>query len=287
MSHFDGLTIGAGLRETRAALLAAQVDGADIEARWMLEHLTGFDHAGLISNAETLLSADLRAQLQALVADRKTGRPIGRVLGWSEFYGRRINVSDATLDPRADTEALVDAVLDRFDAQATFRFADIGTGTGAIGISIACERPHCRGVLTDISSDALKQAAQNVSLHQATGRLEVLKGDLCEPLNGQFDLIVSNPPYIRTAIMKELDAEVRDHDPALALDGGADGLNIYRRLIDSVPQHLSVGGYLMVEIGFDQADALQGLLAASGALEFVALVHDLGANPRVVVAQRR
>lgn len=282
----ENQTIGSALRATRSALEQAGVDAASMEARWLLEHLTELDHSGLISKADRCLSAVAQARLDELLTERLAGRPIGRVLGWSEFYGRRFNVSDATLDPRADTETLIDAVLERFAPMQEFRFADIGTGTGAIGISIACERPNASGILTDISADALKQASENVALHKVSDRLETLEGDLCAPLEGTFDLIASNPPYIRTAIIDALDVAVRDHDPPLALDGGADGLNVYRRLIGDAPKYIKSAGLLVVEIGFDQAQDLQRLLDVSRDLNFVTLVHDLGGKPRIVIAQR-
>lgn len=286
MSQPPELTISAALRSTRLALMDAGIEAAGIEAKWLLEGVTGLDHAGLIGGGDQALEPRTAVKLQTYISERLAGRPIGRVLGWSEFYGRRFDVSDETLDPRADTETIVDAALERFAKNANFRFADIGTGTGAIGITIASERPNARGVLTDVSAQALLQARSNAERHAIQGRTDLHEGDLFDPLEGAFDLIVSNPPYIKTAVINQLSGSVRDHDPAVALDGGADGLDLYRRLVAKAPAHLAKDGLLILEIGFDQSEDVMELVEESQGLSFVKLKHDLGGNPRVIIAKR-
>ncbi|MEO0635612.1 MAG: peptide chain release factor N(5)-glutamine methyltransferase [Pseudomonadota bacterium] len=283
-------TVGQALRRVRETLWASKIEAASVEARWLLEDVLDVDHAGLIAAAADTLDGRQLAQLDSFLEQRLAGRPIGRVLGWSEFYGRRFDVSDETLDPRADTETLIECVGDLFDRDAGLTFADIGTGTGAIGITLACEFPRATGVLTDISEGALEQARGNAKRHAVLDRITLAAGDMCAPLIdvewSDLDLIVSNPPYIRSAEIAALDVSVRDHDPRLALDGGSDGLDAYRRLIADSPNHLKSGGWLVLEIGFDQSHSVQSLIEASLFLEFWEIRSDLGGNPRIAAAKR-
>jgi len=187
------------------------------------------------------------------------------------------------LVPRADTEVLVEEALKRCAADGDL--LDVGTGSGAILISLLKEMPGWQGVGVDISPAALAVARHNLAVHQLDERGQLLEGDLADLPDRRFDLIVSNPPYVTTTQWNELMPEVRDYEPALALLGGADGLDCYRKLVAQVDACLNPGGWLLVEIGADQADAVSALFTAAGLTELF-LRHDYGANPRVVGGQR-
>ena len=216
---------------------------------------------------------DLAVSVRRVVA----GEPVHRVVGRREFHGLDLALAPATLEPRDDTEALVSLALER----PFRRFADLGTGPGTVGLALASERPDARGVLTDLSAEALAVAWSNAERLGLAGRLDFHEGSWCAPLGGRFDLIASNPPYIATDVLATLDRAVRDHDPVLALDGGRDGLDAYRAILASAADHLTPDGVLALEIGYDQAAALSGLANEFG-WRVDALRRDLGGRDRAV-----
>lgn len=279
------------LNQTHADLLNAATtklgeagcETPKLDARLLLQHACGVEHAGLISQMRELVSkVDADAFLK-LIEKRISGRPVHRIIGFREFYGHTFKLSPDTLEPRSDTECLIERVLaDRSVFGPKPRFVDVGTGSGAIAITLLKALPEANAVASDISKGALEAAKLNADALDVTGRIEFVQCSYLDGLTGPFDFLVSNPPYIVSAEIAKLESEVRDWDPSLALDGGVDGLDAYREILKSAKTILKPGGKLYLEIGFDQAPDLQEL-SASYDLEFDGLSHDLGGQPRVVV----
>lgn len=232
--------------------------------------------------------ADLRA-LQAAVARRLTGEPVHRILGFREFYGLKLQLSTDTLEPRPDTEILVDAVLPfvkrRLAAFGRCDILDLGTGTGAIALALLHEAPGSTAVGVDCAVEALATAQKNAVANGLGERFSTLQSDWFASVSGKFDAIVSNPPYIETGMIAGLSREVRDFDPPAALDGGADGLAAYRKIAATADKHLAQNGLIAVEIGYDQRKAVLAIFEQEGLLEFSSH-RDLGGNDRVILFQR-
>ena len=259
------------------------IDNPRLDAELLLAHQFDLDRVGLYLNYDRPLTAHELNAVRPLVQRRGRREPLQYLLGCTEFWSLQFEVTAAVLVPRADTEVLVEEALKRCDTDGTL--LDVGTGSGAILISLLKELPGWQGVGMDISSAALKIAQRNLDTHQLAERGQLLEGDMTDMPERHFELIVSNPPYIPTAQWYDLMPEVRDYEPALALLGGADGLDCYRKLVTQVDACLSPGGWLLVEIGADQGDAVTTLFTASGLTE-VFLRHDYGGNPRVVGGRR-
>ena len=214
---------------------------------------------------------------------------MSRITGTREFYGRSFLVNASALDPRPDTETLIEAALDVIAANGGCKrpltLLDLGTGTGCILLTLLAELPEARGIGTDLAPEALRLAEANAARLGLADRAVFLASDWCEAIAGEFDLILSNPPYIASAEIAGLAPEVAAYDPRLALDGGEDGLDAYRRIAASAARNLRAGGKILVEIGVSQADAVAGLLRRGGFLvEKGAPRLDLAGRPRVVVA---
>jgi release factor glutamine methyltransferase len=227
------MTIAEAIRQVHAALLAADVEEPRLEARLLVASAISGDLAALILREKQPLGV-AAGRLAALVARRVAREPISRILGRREFYGLDFHLNAATLDPRPDTETLVETVLAHVDAgagrDASWRLLDIGTGTGAILLALLVNLPAALGVGIDIATEAVKMASENAGRLGLMPRAAFRQGNLMEGLEGRFDIIVSNPPYIPSGEIATLEPEVRLHDPLLALDGGADGLDFYRKL---------------------------------------------------------
>lgn len=254
-----------------------------LDAELLLAHQLGLDRVGLYLNYDRPLTAAELERIRPLVRRRGQREPLQYLLGSTEFWSLQLLVTPAVLVPRADTEVLVEEALKRCAANGVM--LDVGTGSGAILISLLKELPGWQGVGMDISPAALEIARRNLVAHQLDERGQLLAGDLATLPERRFELIVSNPPYIPTAQWDELMPEVRDYEPALALLGGTDGLDCYRRLTAQANACLNPDGWLLVEIGADQGDAVMALFAAAGLTELF-MRHDYGANPRVVGGQR-
>ncbi len=278
-----GTTVGGAVRAVRAAL-APLTEGALAEARLLVGHVAGLDLTGLVVGAEREIAAADLATLSALVRRRLAGEPVQRLIGEAWFFGRRFRLSAETLIPRPDTEVLVDAVLARLEGVANPVVADIGVGSGAILVSLLAERGDMIGVGVDVSADALATARANAQALGVGTRATWVRGSWVEPLGGgRFAAIVSNPPYIASAEIAGLDAEVRLFDPPAALDGGADGLAAYRALAATMAERLEPGGLVALEIGFDQGAAVVRLLAEAG-FTAIDVLPDLAGRDRVVIA---
>lgn len=257
---------GAAVESGAVAKAGAAVEsGAAIEARALLLDCLGFDDYGeiLAKSGETAPPAAL-ARYEEHLRQRKAGHPVAYILGWREFYGRRFRTTPAALIPRPETEHLVAAALWHLPPGGKARVLDLGAGCGAIGISIALERPQSQIQMTDVDEQALllaKQNAGNHNIHNATFR----RADWYEAVKDEapMDMIISNPPYVADDDGHLHRGDLR-FEPPLALRGGADGLAALTRVIGEAPKHLRRGGLLLVEHGFGQADKLQMLFAAAG-----------------------
>lgn len=286
----DTLTVEAARRALAARFQSAGKDSAELGARLLLGHALGLDLTGLISAAQRRLTTDEAARLEAFALRRLDGEPVARILGEKEFWGLPLQLSAATLVPRPDTETVVELALDLLraggDLQRPLRIADLGTGTGAILLALLSELPAAQGFGTDISLDALQTAAANAARTGLSDRATFLACDYACGLSGAFDLIVSNPPYIRSADIPALAEEVRNHDPAAALDGGADGLDAYRALIPQAAPLLAPGGVLIVEAGAGQSGQIEALMTEAGLMPGTAPKADLGGIPRAVAGHK-
>lgn len=222
----------------------------------------------------------------ALIERRARREPTAYILRRQEFWGLEFEVGPGVLIPRPETELIVESALAVTAREQAFAAADICTGSGCIAVAVARERPRARIAATDVSPAALEIAGRNAARHGTADRVSFHRADLFGGLDGPFDLIVANPPYVPDGDRAAMQPEVREHEPALALFAGLDGLHVVRRLIDEAPPRLRRGGYMMFEFGFGQADAVAGLISRAPALTMVDLRRDLQGIPRTAVAQR-
>lgn len=255
--------------------------GNDLEARWIIEERTKYSLSDLISAPNSEISSRDLELIEQDVARRLAGEPLTRIYGQAEFWGLTFNLSPETLDPRPDTELIIELALKRFDKNRPMKILDLGTGSGCILISLLSEFSHAHGIGTDVSQGALKQAEKNSVLNGVDGRCEFVCTSWLDGIDSQFDLIVSNPPYIANTVIPTLSREVTQHDPILALDGGAEGLNPYIEIFPKIKNHFLPGGIALFEIGYDQEADIMRL--AEKARFVQRCVHmDHAGNPRVV-----
>jgi release factor glutamine methyltransferase len=251
-----------------ARLKSSAIDSAELDARILVGAALHLDLSGVIAAARRPLTSDETIRLEDLARRRLSGEPIARILGLKEFWGLPLKLSTATLVPRPDTETVVELSLEMLraapDRGRRLRIADIGTGSGAILLALLSELPEACGFGTDISVAALRTASANAARLGLAPRAMFVACDYAAALSGTFDLMVSNPPYVRSAEIAGLAAEVRDHDPRRALDGGADGLDAYRALVPQAARLLAPGGALVVEVGRGQSKEVEGLMTAAG-----------------------
>jgi len=263
---------------------------AALDAKLLTGHALGLDALALATREQEQVSDEQAANVAELLQRRMTGESVARILGEKEFYGLPFWLNVATLEPRPDTELLVDLAIEALPQGG--RLLDLGTGTGCIPIAVLANRADAEGIATDIALDAMTMARENAERNGVQGRLEFALGNWFEALDlgysgrdgGEgFDLITSNPPYIASDVVETLDPEVRAFDPRLALDGGPDGLGPYRIIAAGAARHLKPGGQVLVEIGYDQGESVSALFAEHGLTEI--LVHkDLNGLDRVISA---
>jgi release factor glutamine methyltransferase len=261
---------------------------ARLDAELLLGEALGLDRIKLIVEAERPLADGELTRYRELIKRRRVGEPIAYILGRREFFALPLRVDRRVLIPRPDTEILVETALSGTrDRHLYGRLLDLCTGSGCVAIAFAKARPTWRVTAVDLSADAAAVARENAQRAGVVHNLGVLEGDLFAPLpeGAQFELISANPPYIPSADLAGLDADVRDFEPHLALDGGADGLHVMRRLVAGAQAYLSPGGLLAVEGGFDQASAVAALLEAHG-FEQISRAKDLAGIERVVSGRR-
>ncbi|TPL10142.1 peptide chain release factor N(5)-glutamine methyltransferase [Mesorhizobium sp. B2-4-14] len=281
--------LGPLLREARARLAAAMIDDPALDARLIVEHYSGTTRTQAIAEPGRKVDGGAIAEIEAALKRRTGGEPVHRILGYREFYGLRLSLSSETLEPRPDTETLVEAVLPFVKATAaregTCRILDLGTGTGAIALALLSTVPAATAIGVDISAGALATATRNAGQLGLGGRFTALQSDWFEKVSGRYHVIAANPPYIRSEDIGNLQNEVRDFDPRLALDGGADGLTPYRIIAAEAARFLEAEGVIAVEIGHTQRNEVNDIFSVAG---YAAgeVFGDLGGNDRVLVFQR-
>jgi release factor glutamine methyltransferase len=280
-------SIAQARRALAAQLRDAGLDSPELDARILIGHALGMDHTALVAAAEQPLAANAAADIARLAARRLAGEPVARIVGTKEFWGLSFIVTPAVLVPRPETETVVELALALIDRQGertrALRIADLGTGSGALLLALLTELPNARGIGTDIDAQALAVAQRNAARLGLAARVAFLRGDYASALQGPFDLIVSNPPYVASRDIEGLAPEVRHHDPPHALDGGADGLAAYRAIAADAPRLLGRGGRLVVEIGAGQQRDVEALFTKQG-LAMTAARHDLSGIVRALAA---
>lgn len=259
-------TVSEALTALGRRLAAAGIDTAMLDARLLVLEATGLAHEDLIARPDRPLSKSQAQSLAALAGRRAAREPLSRIVGEREFYGRPFILAPAALDPRPDTETLVERGLGfaRQHTRDDLEILDLGTGSGAIVLTLLAELPSARGTGTDISPAAIEVARANAEALGVGDRAHFVHADWCRGIDGRFDLIVANPPYIPSGELCRLAPEVRDHDPAGALDGGADGLDAYRAIAAGAGRLLAPDGLVAVEIGAGQHTMVEAVFAAQG-----------------------
>ena len=255
-------TLASLLASATARLKAAGSDTPTLDVRLLLQAAAGLTREDLILGPDRPLTPEQLAAFESFTARRERHEPVSRILGEREFYGRVFTVTPATLDPRPDTETIIEVALAMMPKGA--RLLDLGTGTGAIAITLLAERPDATGMATDLSPEALAVAGENATRLGVADRLTWGEGSWFGPVAGTFDIILSNPPYIPAGEIAGLSPDVRNFDPALALSGGSDGLDPYRIIASGAAAHLGEGGLVLVEIGAGQADDVEAIFVARG-----------------------
>ena len=271
--------------DTRARLKKAGIDAAQLEARELVCYAADKSREQLYRDMHLYVSAELEKRVDDLVRRRLEGEPVAYIIGEWEFYGLPLNISQDVLIPRADTEVLADRGIQKArEAGAGARVLDLCAGSGCVGLAVAANVPECRVVLGELSEGALRICKQNVRRNNLNARVTCLSVDAREPPASSlwdFDVIVSNPPYIPTEDIEGLDHSVKDFEPLMALDGGEDGLDFYRFIAAKWKTALRLGGTLIFEVGIDQAPAVEDILAMNG-YEDIKTTMDTGEIWRVV-----
>lgn len=263
-------------------LTAAGVDGPVIDARLLVEAAAEATRTDIITDPQRLLTAAQAAALEGFIQRREAREPVSQILGRKGFWKIMLRVTPDVLTPRPDTETLVELILRDLPEDRAVGVLDLGVGSGAILLAILAERPAAKGLGVDVSEEALAVARENAANLGLAQRVALLRGDWTRGLDDAgFDIVVANPPYIPSADILGLEPEVRDHEPRLALDGGADGLDAYRLLAPEILRVLKPGGRFAVEIGFDQSAAVEALFRQAGGAR-IATSRDLANRDRVV-----
>jgi release factor glutamine methyltransferase len=262
----------------------AGIEEAELDAKLLAAYSLKTDRMGMLLQGGRELTAEEREQYAQLIKRRAEHEPVGRIMGNSEFWGLNFGLNAATLEPRQDSETLIEAALDLYpDHRAPLRMIDLGTGSGCLLLTVLSEFPHATGIGTDAAAAAIDQAISNAETLGLHTRAKFIETSWASGITEQFDLVVSNPPYIASAEIETLMPEVRRHDPRAALDGGADGLDAYRAIAEILPHLLKPTGHAVLEVGHDQAQAVMALLQSMG-LKNIRTRRDLAGIERCVLA---
>lgn len=283
----EPLTLVKAWTAARNRLTEGGIDSPVIDARLLLEVAADATRIDIINEPYREVTAEQSAALDAMVERRLRREPVSRILGRKGFWKIMLGVTPHVLSPRPESEVIVDHVLKGFPEGMAFSVLDLGVGSGAILLAILAERPAAKGLGVDVSEEALAVARENAANLDLNTRAALLRGDWAAGLaDASFDVVVSNPPYIETAVIDTLDPEVKHHDPLIALDGGADGLDAYRVLAPEILRVLKSGAPFFVEIGADQKLAVEALFRDAGA-DGVATIRDLSDRDRVVTGYKK
>lgn len=275
------MTAAEAMVAAMARLRAAGVPDPARDARLLLAHAAQVDAARVTLIAPEDIAPEIAERYDHLVALRAVRVPVSQLIGSREFYGRRFDISKEVLDPRPETETLIEAAL-----SAPFHSVlDLGVGSGCILVTLLAERPEARGVGVDISEAACLQASANAVLHGVADRASILRSDWFEAVEARYDLIVSNPPYLSQEEMDAVQPELRDHEPRDALTDGGDGLSAYRVIASQAQSYLSAEGRVLAEIGWQQASDVRQIFAEQGWAE-IAILPDLDGRDRVLMAAK-
>lgn len=275
----SGITAAQAMAKAAAKLRASGVDDPARDARILLAHAARIEASRVTLIAPEDLEPEIAERYEQLIALRAVRVPVSHLIGEREFYGRRFKVSKDVLDPRPETETLIETAL----SQPFERVLDLGLGSGCILVTLLAENPKASGLGVDLSEAACLQASANAVLHRVEDRIDIQQSDWFDNVTGQFDLITSNPPYIALDEMAGLSPEVRGHEPDMALTDGGDGLGAYRAIAAGVVPHLLPGGRLCLEIGPTQGAAVSDLMRAAGLVD-LRVLPDLDGRDRVVLA---
>jgi release factor glutamine methyltransferase len=282
-------TLGILNRDVRCRLADAGIENAALDARLLVEHFSGTTRTEAIADPGREIGKAAAEAVEEALRRRLAGEPVHRIVGFREFFGLKLELSPETLEPRPDTETLVDLVLpfarQTAERLGTCRILDLGTGTGAIALALLSQVPEAEAVGTDISAGALAMADANADLNGVGDRFRTIVSDWFTNVNGRFHLIVSNPPYIRSGMIAALPAEVRLFDPVAALDGGNDGLDAYRVIAAAAGEHLGQEGRIAVEIGYDQREDVSKLFMEEG-YRAESATRDLAGHDRALMFSR-
>lgn len=280
-------TVGSGIAAVRDALRLGGVETWALEARLMMAEVLGASATDVFAYPERVLAVEEWAAVTDMMQRRLAREPLAYILGRREFWSLPFHVAPPTLIPRPETELLVASVLQRFsDPGASLRILDLGTGSGCLLLSLLHERPRAHGVGIDICEDALRVARVNAASLGLASRARFVRGDWAEAVRGRFEVIVTNPPYVPTSDLAALMPDVRSFEPRRALDGGADGLAAYRRIVARLSDVAMPEAWAVMEIAPDLAENVAALVGGAG-FEIVAVLADLAGRPRCVVAQNR
>jgi release factor glutamine methyltransferase len=282
-------TVHHRVAEARDRLRAAGIQPveADLSARLLAEHILGWDAARLFTSGGEVEPAGFAGDFDALVSRRAAREPLSYIVGHREFWGLDFQVTPDVLIPRADTEIIMEVALELVPSPSQdIVVAEAGTGCGCLAVAIAHERSNARVTATEISAAALEVARRNAIRHGVADRISFVEGDLLTPVSEQCDLIVANPPYVAERSRPGLQPEVREHEPGVALFGGADGLHLIERLINQVPARLREGGHVAFEFGCGQDEDIERMVAAVSGLELLELRRDIQGIARTAVARR-
>ena len=286
------LSIREKINAARARLAAAGIDHGEAgrDANLLARHVLGWDRAMVMTRENDEATADFIARYDPLVERRARREPAAYIRGVQEFWSRDFMVTPAVLIPRPETELVVEEFLARLPEDLPNRkqrVADIGTGSGCIAVTVAAERPYVDVIATDISEDALRVAKQNAATHGVADRIAFRTAAYLTGAPEQFDFILANPPYVTERDYQNLAPEVREYEPAMALVSGEDGFRDIRQIVDLSTAYLAPGGTLLMEIGYDQADAVADLVQSFPALTLASIANDLQNIPRVAIIERK
>jgi len=257
--------------------------GSSLDARIIIKHYTSLSDADLIGADDIQITPEQQSDIEQAIEQRLGGRPVSKIIGYKEFYGRNFYVTDDVLDPRPDSEILIESVLDYARNKQNLSILDLGTGSGCLILTLLAELPDAIGTAADISAPALDVARKNATALNLKSRAQLIESNWLESITGEFDIIISNPPYIEARTVDTLDIDVKKYDPIMALDGGDDGLVPYKILFPQIRHILKKGGFVAMEHGAGQSTDIMRLID-NAQFQEIRSIRDLAGHDRVICA---